>query len=63
MKKFSVDMGCYYNDVNNENLVRTICRAGGENGNVIVYVAIGEGGFASKAMYMPEIEFVEKYLS
>lgn len=64
MKKNIVDMGSYYTNLTQKNLVRTICRAYSEsNGeDLIIYAYVGEGGIVSDTYYMPEKEFISKYV-
>lgn len=64
MKKNTVDMGCYYTSANQQSLVKTICRATLPDGKdpVIVFAFVGEGGVASSTVYMPENEFISKYV-
>lgn len=65
MKKTSVDMGCYYNSANQNTLVRTICKAKNvfSDENLIIYVHVGEGGYASEPFAMKEADFISIFVS
>lgn len=66
MKKLTVDMGCYYTADNDGTLVKTVCRARSataEGKDIIVFSFIGQGGVASETMYIPEDEFISRYIS
>ena len=56
--KSTVNMNSYYR-AEPYGLVRTVCRAtDNESGKaMIVYVNVGQGGFASDPLVMPESQF------
>lgn len=63
-KKISVDMGAYYTNLSQKNLVRTICRATTPDGKepLIVFSFVGKDGIVSNTYYMSENEFITNYL-
>ena len=64
MKKTSVDFGCYYNSIDNKELVKAITRASNPNAeDIILYCKIDDGGFASALMYMIEKDFVATFIN
>ena len=64
MKKTSVDFGCYYNSIDNKELVKAIARASNPNTeDIILYCKIDDGGLASAPMYMTEKDFVATYVN
>ena len=64
MKKTSVDFGCYYNSIDNKELVKAIARASNPNTeDIILYCKIDDGGLASAPMYMLEKDFVATYVN
>lgn len=64
MKKIYAECGVYYTNVSQQELVRVIAKATDVNGQkpVIIFSFVGEGGFVSDTRYMPEDEFISKYV-
>lgn len=59
-----VDMGAYYTNLNQKNLVRTICRATTPDGKepLIIFSYVGANGIVSDTYHMPESEFIANYI-
>lgn len=64
MKKIYAECGAYYTNVSQQELVRVIAKATDvkEQNPVVIFSFVGEGGLVSETRYMPEDEFISKYV-
>lgn len=61
MKENYIAMGAYY-CAYPQGLVRTICKATNGIDNIVVYVNVIKGGYASEVQYMLETDFKRIFL-